>query len=128
MKRLIGLTCFLAWSSAHAAELTPRTYTEADVEVREVTMEGMRERFELLSAGATDDELFDAGSQNAALIEEIYSEYGTSGGAHAAYGSRERAAIDAWLAEQPDWQQHYQSLERDFEALRKSLETLQGAQ
>lgn len=122
-KTLGALFCLLAFG-AQADGLTPEQFVAADVEARELTLAGMQTQADLLVQGADEQSLLSADVLSAQQVEALFASYDTSGAAHTAYGTQQRAAIEQWLAEQPDWQSRYQDLDRRFEDLSSILDAL----
>jgi hypothetical protein len=108
-----------------ADELVPQTYVAIEAEVRELTLAGVSERVALLSSG-------DSTPQSEALIAEknrqavtrAYRDNNTTAAAHAVYGTRHSAEIEAWLDAHPEWQAYLDSLVVELEELSAQLDAL----
>lgn len=126
MKTFLSALTVLAASVAFAGGLTPETFIQADVEVREITLAGMQSQIELLAAGASAEALSDADESNRGAVEQAFLRYGTTGAAHAAYGTRFAQEISSWLEEHPDWLLRQGELTWLFEDLAVQLHQLRG--
>lgn len=124
----IGILISLQSTLLLAQELTPETYTKADVEARELTLDGMRMQIDLLTQAADEQTRTNAALANQEAVEAVFSGYGTSGSAHSAYGTQHNEAIEAWLASQPQWQSTYQELASEFATLSEQLNSLREGQ
>lgn len=120
----------LAWvlwlCSLHLAAVAeidgPDTYVYVEVSVREATIEGMRQRLTLLQStqySVEGDNAVDV--QTSIRIAGIYAQFGTTPGAHVAYGTRNAALIDAWVNQNPTWQNRYATLDSQFRSLSNQL-------
>jgi len=117
------LTGLVAGVSAQA--LTPETFVQADIEARQVTLEGMSARLSQLQQGGTADQEH-PGEQNHMTVDAVFRRYGTDGASHAAYGTQHRDEVSAWLTANPEYQQQYDELTVRFEALSQQFDALQG--
>lgn len=124
-RRTLGMVAgFLITHVVAAGDLTLQMYVEADVDAREITLDGMREQIELLKAGADMDRLATASAANQHQVESALATYGVTSGSHAAYGSRNEQAIAAWLATHQKWQDTYNDLATEFKTLSQQLDSL----
>lgn len=100
----------------------PDMYVYVEVSVREATIDGMRQRLALLKGSdytLEADTAIDA--QTRTRVADVYAQFGTTAGAHVAYGMRHRATIDAWLNENLSWQSKYAALDSQFRSLSDQL-------
>ena len=111
------LAALSAGATAQTGGLTPEAFVLIDVEVREVTINGMDDRLTARGNGASDTQLRALHEDNRERVDQVYAAYGTTPGAHAAFGTRHADAIAAWLSEHPDMQRYYTDLESRFEQL-----------
>ena len=124
--RIVVTLLSLVWSVLAWAELTPETFVQADIEARQATLEGMVARLSQLQQNADLEDQAQLSEHNQADIDAIFERFGTDSASHAAYGSRHRAAIVAWLEAHPQHQQQYDDLAAQFEALSQQLDVLLG--
>lgn len=118
---LLAVACLASSSMADGLD-GPDMYVYVDVSVREVTLEGMRQRLSLLQSSdysAESDAALDA--QTRVQIADVYLQFGTTAGGHAAYGTRNRAQIEEWLEANPEWKDRYATLATQFRALSDQL-------
>ncbi|RFA30104.1 hypothetical protein CAI21_07845 [Alkalilimnicola ehrlichii] len=118
---LLLLSPVLGWGS-----LTPETFLQLEVEVRELTLAGMERRIELLANQATRVEDTSLDNRTRRTIDAVYAEYGTSAGEHAAYGRQNSQAIEAWLDDNPSWKFRLLYLDNQFETLSERMQAIRG--
>ena len=111
-------------TGVQAENLSSEDFLQADVEARRLTLEGMSHQVALLMSGASAQEVDQAVSENQANVEAVFTSFGTSGAEHSAYGTKNRAAIEAWMTGHPEWQQIYDALDAEFTSLSQQLSTL----
>lgn len=128
MKLLVGILFCAQSATLFAQDLTPQDFLQADVEARQLTLDGMSQQIALITAGASEDEINQAVADNQTNVEAIFASFGTTGAAHSACGTQKRAEIEAWMADHPEWQQTYDSLKAEFDALSQQLSTLREGQ
>lgn len=124
---LFSWILLIASVSAHAQSLSPQSFVQIDIAVREITLDGMNERILLLSTGSatSKDELaLDKAHQQA--VADTYRTYGTTANAHTLYGTHNAQAIANWLEQNPEWQAHYDDIAAEFESLSAQLDGLRG--
>lgn len=126
LRKLLLLACVVLWPASGWATLTAESYLRLEYEVRQLTLEGMEQRIALLQAGASLDDEERLDSRIRTSIDEVYRRYGTTPGAHAAFGNRETAAIGAWLDQNFSWKYRFQWLNSRFEALSQQIRALRG--
>ena len=125
---IIGILFCAQSATLLAQDLTPQDFLQADVEARRLTLDGMSQQIALINAGASAEEINQAVADNQTNVEAIFSSFGTNGAAHSAYGTQSRAEIDAWMTENPEWQETYDSLNTEFDTLSQQLSTLREGQ
>jgi hypothetical protein len=122
----MGMAC----SSGLADSLDgPDMYVYVEVSVREITVEGMRQRLALLQSSdytKQADEAIDTNTQ--VLVADIYKQFGTTASSHVAYGTRHAEQVKSWLEENPSWQSRYAALDSQFRSLSNQLSALRPAQ
>ncbi len=124
IKLLFGILFFTQHIVAMAENLTPETFLQADVETRQLTLHGMSQQIQLLRMGANDEQVNQLVSDNQANVEASFNSFGTTGPTHSAYGTKNREAIETWMANNPEWQQRYDTLDEEFSTLSQQLSTL----
>ena len=113
----ILLAAVCTTGTAAAETLTPALYVQIEHEARQVTILGMQQRLQLLSAGGSPDALQQAGLENQQQVADVYEAYGTTAAEHAAYGTTRVDEIEAFVADNPEWAQDAQRLDSEFDAL-----------
>lgn len=125
----LSLGLWLLCATARAEIDGPDMFVYVEVSVREITLEGMRQRLALLnSSGYTveADNAVDAGTR--VRIADIYAQFRTTAGAHVAYGTKHAQAIEAWLDQNPTWRSRYATLDSQFRSLSDQLSASRRAQ
>lgn len=114
--------------AAHADPIRgPEHYLEIELKVRELTLQGMRARLELLQRPAHSVEqevLIDR--QTRLAILDVYTSHRTTAGAHLAYGTKHAQEIRAWLEVHPAQRDRSARLGADFTAVSNQLDALRG--
>lgn len=126
LQRFILMAALLA-GNAWADALTPETFVRADSEARKLTNDGMETRIGLLQNGATQEQQMAAAEQTQEAVEALFRSYGTTGPAHAAFGTYNQEAIEAWLEANPIWKQKEAELNERFQTLSNQINGLLGA-
>lgn len=126
LQRFILIAALLA-GNAWADALTPETYIRSNSEARKLTLDGMEKRIGLLQKGATQEEQMEAAEQTNQAVETLFKSYGTTGSAHAAFGTYNLEQINAWLEANPDWKQNEDDLDQRFQTLSNQIDGLLGA-
>jgi hypothetical protein len=90
-----------------ARALTPASYVAAEIGVRSITLEQLRER----QSGN------ESGTDYQQRIQAKYREYHTTPGQHVRYANDHQAEIDHWLAEHPDEQAQLDAIQSEFDYL-----------
>jgi hypothetical protein len=132
MMKHTGLAVLLStlWLSAGgiamAQDLSPESFVRADIAAREATLDGMAARLTLLQRGASRAMQAQLEEENRRRVDAVLARHHTTGPAHAAYGTRHRAAIVTWLEAHPGWQRTYEELTQRFEALSGQIDALIG--
>jgi hypothetical protein len=117
----------LILSGVAAASPTPETLVHADVQSREKTLDGMQLQIELRRQNASEAVLMQAAVANQEGVEAVFASFGLTGARHSAEWTRQRAAVEAWLETHTQWQQTYQDLDAQFQALSQQLDSLRAA-
>jgi len=104
---------------ASAQALTPATYIEIELQIRQLTNDGMAQRLFLLRL-QNEDSLEDQQTldvETVSLVNNIFQSYGTSAGKHTAYGTQQTEAITEFLNSNPSINQQFESISAEFENL-----------
>ncbi|WP_028671754.1 hypothetical protein [Saccharospirillum impatiens] len=109
--------------SVLAQELTPAHYVELDIAVRQATLDGVEERLALLRAGVETDVIQQRDADTRQTITALYRQYGTTAPQAVAWATRNREAIEDWLAKNPEYQSEYHRLARLLDATSNELQS-----
>ncbi len=113
--------------SAYAQSMTPQSFAQIDIAVREITLDGMNERVMLLSSGSvTQEEELALDQAHQQVVTEMYRSYNTTANAHTLYGTRNAQAIANWIEQNPEWQAHYDDIAAEFASTSAQLDGLRG--
>lgn len=126
----VAISLLIACSWVIADDIDgPDMYVYIDVSVREITVEGMRQRLALLQSTGYSTEADNAIDTNTRVqVADVYAQFGTTPGAHVAYGTRKAELVKVWLEENPDWKNRYATIESNFRSLSSQLSALRSAQ
>lgn len=97
-----------------AKALDPETYVRADIAAREATIAGMRTRVVLLGSLQNRKQEASLSVRVQDEVTQAFAKFNTTSAAHAAYGTRHRAAIEQWLKANPAWQTQYSRVNAEF--------------
>ena len=127
LTKFVFLSLLLTVSTSQAASLNLQTFVAIDVEVREITLNGMDAYLQLLNSGqSTAEQIMADNKLNQVQVSQVYIDNNTTADAHAAYATRHAAQISEWLAANPEWQNHYDWLTEEFESLSTQLNAHHG--
>ena len=126
--RFILMAALLIGNAWAVEALTPETFVRSNSEARKLTIDGMEKRVGLLQKGATQEEQIVAAEQTNQAVETLFKSYGTTGSAHAAFGTYNKEQIEAWLEANPEWKQNEANLNQRFQTLSKQIDGLLGVQ
>lgn len=117
----LGLATMTA-SPADEGKLNPSRYVYLETSAREISIEGMEKRLAIRRNDGDEAKLRRISKRTRERIRELFAEWEVEPGDHATYGGRNREAIEAWLADHPDWQRNYEQLMRRAKTLSNKLE------
>lgn len=123
---LMGLALWAVASASQAGGLTPEAFVQADVAAREVTLEGMQSRLDLLKAGKSLADEMAAVAASETAVAKAFATYGTTANRHAAYAAQHGPEIEEWLDTNPDWQTRLLELQMQFSALSQEFDAIRG--
>lgn len=123
----LGFILFGIWLaglslSVFAQELTPAHYVKMDIAVRQATLDGVEERLALLGAGVEPDVIQQRDEATRRTITGLYRQYGTTASQAVAWATRNREAIEDWLAHHPNYRSEYHRLARSLDAASNELQ------
>ncbi|MFA7062096.1 MAG: hypothetical protein WC156_14920 [Pedobacter sp.] len=128
MKKIILLSVLVmlfAATSVFAAELTPETFVQADMEARQATIKGMSDRLALLSSRtATVQEETQLNAVTEQQVSAVFIKFGTTQSDHLVYAEKNAAAIADFLEANPDYQATNDSLSAQFSDISNRINTV----
>jgi len=100
-----------------AQSLTPATYIDIEIQVRQLTNDGMSQRLFLLKLQNEDsiEDQSDLDIDTLTAITEVFRSNGVTAGSHTAFGTQNAKRIADFLKANPDKQQQLDSIESEFE-------------
>lgn len=118
MNRLIALLFVLSvmiLSGQVAADpLTPGKWIEIELQVKELTVEGMKERYRLLAENTNLEHQYNADAQTQSQINRVYENHHTTAIKHQNYGQQHIKDIEREIMQNPVAQQRFEQVDRDF--------------
>lgn len=128
MNKIITLSLvalLLAATTLCAAELTPETFIQADIEARQATIKGMADRLALLSTGtATIQQETQLNAKTEQQVSAVFGNYGTTQSDHLVFAEKNGAVIADFLEANPDYQSTYDSLNAQFSDISNRINTI----
>lgn len=125
---LVGATASVALAQDPPSHtLSPEErFVAVDLGVREITLDGMRQRLALLrTSGLEGNDRTDADAnldtETQRRINAFYRASGTTAAAHAAFGTRHAESVRELLATHPEWRARHEALESEFQSLSAQL-------
>lgn len=104
---------------ALATSLTPASYIDIELRIRQLTVDGMEQRHFLLKLQNKDsvEDQQDLDAETVSVVDDVFRDYGTNAGKHAAYGTQNVEAIEKYLIDNPTIKQQLESIDVEFERL-----------
>jgi hypothetical protein len=122
-------TLLLALSSVAAAqEFTAADYVTMDLQARQFTLDGVRDRLFLLQLNAGLDAQMDQNMEIQEDVETIYQSYGMTASSALAWATQNREAITGWLTTNPNHQAEYDRIARELEAVSNQIQALETSE
>lgn len=120
MNRLLTifiLLCLSTFTSQGFAEtLTPGNWIEIELQIKELTVEGMKSRYHLLVDNASLERQYEADAETQSQINRVYEAYGTTPIKHQNYGQHHSDDIQQLIMQNQAAQQRFEQISRDFES------------
>ena len=121
---LLLAVCAFYSSLVLADDLDAQSYIAIDLQARQLTLDGVHARLNLLRQQADMDSQLAQDHETRQMIEAIYAAYGTSVSQAVAWAGRNREAIGDWLSDHPEQQAEYDRLARELDSLSLQLQAL----
>ena len=100
-------TVLLFSSLSIAEEITAADYVAMDLQTRQMTLEGVKDRLVLLQSGSTLATQLESDAQTQQQVSEVYQAYGITSSKAIAWATQHSQAITQWLNAHPDQQAEY---------------------
>ena len=115
----ILVVAFVVWGVAIAQTLSPASYIDIELKVRQITNEGMQQRLFLIKLQSEDsvEDQYELDAETYNMINAVYESHGVTAGSHAAYGTRNVVAIDKFLMNKPTIRQELEAIGHEFDRL-----------
>ncbi|MCP3670951.1 MAG: hypothetical protein GY814_11065, partial [Gammaproteobacteria bacterium] len=107
-----------------AQEITAEQYVSMDLQARQLTLEGVRDRLSLLQLNAGLDTQLDQDAEIQQEIEAVYQQHNMTASSAVAWATQNNQAITDWLASNPDQQAEYDRIARELEAVSTQIQAL----
>lgn len=127
LKLLILSSLFLAVHT-RAEPLTPEVYVQMDLQARQITLEGVKQRNDLLANGASLDAQMRASDATRQAVDAVYQMQGISSGQALAWYRQNDNQVMGWLAEHPDLSEEYERIAAELDVLSLQLQNRQSSQ
>jgi len=125
MKKIL-LSAVLFTLSLHA-ELTPELYFELDFKVKDLSIQRQEAHIKCAEDACSAADHFHLDGDYQEQTFDIYKAYGTTPIKSLKYATKNREAIQAYLAEHEELQNKIEVYKQDFELLSAELESKTGA-
>ncbi|MEW5250843.1 hypothetical protein [Microbulbifer sp. 2201CG32-9] len=118
------LVCAVFPTVSKAQEITVEHYIAMDLLARQATLDGVRQRLNLLQSRADRPEQLAQDSKTRQSVEAIYADFGTTSAQAVAWATRNRQAINHWLDGNPGLQAEYARIARELEQVSARIQAL----
>ncbi len=107
-----------------AQSLSVEDYIQADLDVRNITLQGAKERLYLLTQGAGKPVELKSDANIQDQVNQVYQRIGLTAAGTIAWSARHREEIRAWLEENPDQQAEYDTITAGLESVSAQIQLL----
>lgn len=111
----------VAWA---ASALTPQQSVELQIQVSQMTIEGMQNRLSLLQSDASQELQYKSDNETRELISQTYKDFGVTPTQHLKFRSENEQVISEYLSANPVYALQLDQLDRQFEQLSNSISRL----
>jgi hypothetical protein len=118
------LVCVFLSSVAFAQEMTVERYVSMELQARQVTLDGVRDRLALLSRGADMSEQLEQDGETQKAIEAIYKDSSMTPAQAIAWATQNKGAIEAWLIEHQEQQAEYDRIARELDEVSRQIQAI----
>ncbi len=107
-----------------AQEMTAEQYVSMDLQARQLTLEGVRDRLSLLQLNAGLDTQLDQDAEIQQEIEAVSQQHNMTASTAIAWATQHSQAITTWLANNPNQQAEYDRIVRELDAVSTQIQAL----
>lgn len=125
---LLILSSLFFSAQLRAEPLTPDVYVQMDLQARQITLEGVRKRSDLLAKGASLEAQMKASDATRQAVDAVYQTQGTNSGQALAWYRQNAEQVLDWLAKNPDLSEEYEQIATELDVLSKQLQNRQSSQ
>ncbi|MBX2809166.1 MAG: hypothetical protein KTR20_11095 [Cellvibrionaceae bacterium] len=119
------LTAFnTAAQDANITGIGVADYVAMDLQARQLTLDGVRDRVTLLKLDAGLDAQLDQDAEIQQDIESVYQQHNMTAASSLAWATKNKQAITDWLANNPDQQAEYERIARELDAVSTQIQAL----
>ncbi len=118
-------------SAAQASNVTgisAADYVAMDLQARQLTLEGVRDRLALLQLNAGLDAQLEQDTEIQQDIDVVYQQYNMTAASAIAWATKNNEVIKAWLANNPSQQAEYDRIARELDAVSTQIQALMNTQ
>lgn len=124
IKTVLWMICALFSSLSLAQDINAADYVAMDLQARQITLQGVRDRLTLLELGADLPTQLEQDSETQQAVEAVYTLSGTSSGQAIAWATHNPQAIADWLADHPEQQAEYDRIARELDEASTQIQAL----
>lgn len=99
-------------------------YVAMDLQARQLTLDGVRDRLSLLQLDAGLDAQLDQDAEIQQDIDAVYQQHNMTSSSAIAWATKNNKAITDWLANNPDHQAEYDRIARELDAVSQQIQAL----
>lgn len=121
---LLCVSLFSISLKINAQDITVADYVAIDLQARQLTLEGVRDRLSLLQLNAGLDAQLDQDAEIQQEIEAVYQQHNMTSSSAIAWATQHSQAIADWLANNPDQQAEYDRISRELDAVSQQIQAL----
>ncbi|MBL1275074.1 MAG: hypothetical protein COB30_003210 [Ectothiorhodospiraceae bacterium] len=118
------MTLLFTASSSFAQEMTAEHYISMDLQARQLTLEGVKDRLSLLQFNAGLGRQLDQDAETQQDVGAVYQQHNMTASRAIAWATQHTQAIIQWLKEHPDQQAEYDRISRELDAVSTQIQAL----
>lgn len=124
LKAATVATLLFASTFSMAQEMTAADYIAMDLQARQITLDGVRDRLALLQLGAGLDTQLESDADTQQQVDAIYQHYGLTSSSAIAWATQHTTVIADGLTDNPDQQAEYDRIARELDTLSDHIQSL----